>query len=588
MQYRSKKLPMGCGTSQTQAGIVGMHAYSILDVREITNVGLDFFNDKIAQGTLGNVSGFTELDGTVRLLRIRNPHGKGEWKGEFSDRSPIWERLMATKNVLWKESKPVVDLTAPQSPELKRTMKDDGTFWMDYDSFLQGFHNVDVVLAFQGNHAKSFASSFPTKLSNHRCSRAFELSAVGRQPGEDADINNTVEVYVMIIQKTKRGAALGRVDRKVSYKTCDVGILVGERLNENDDKVDLGAVDGKFFGMTRNGHVRIVLDRNQPDHKLVVMPISFGHPSATDDERSFVVRVVSDSPLLVQELPKPPPMNIALQKFCFGEKIMSLSNAGTSRHRGVQGTKTVLMECRVNTTYLFKVLQIDCLAAGGGTVLLYLLVNDVYLPQSAGVISFSIEINCRGMVCRSANGLENHEVISKGKKFEAAWRRFSLNFVNETKSRILAAVVQGGQDFQMGSIKCSSGAIRKANAGGLLTQYMTISKPSTTIGIPNDSFVKYEDFGVFASAATPSESHVVEYVNLSSSIQFPIMNGKQQHTKPIDIDSTDGVDESLDAAIMASIIEGSKGVGGDIIDLESQSSFEEDIKRAIVLSLKDK
>lgn len=586
MHYRSKKLPMGCGTSQTQAGIVGMHAYSILDVREVKNVGLDFFNDKIAQGTLGNVSGFTELDGTVRLLRIRNPHGKGEWKGEFSDRSPIWERLMANKNVLWKESKPVVDLTAPQSPELKRTMKDDGTFWIDYDSFLQAFHNVDVVLAFQGKHAKSFASSFPTKSSNHRCSRAFELSAVGQQPGEEGAINNTVEVYVMIIQKTKRGASLGRADRKVSYKTCDVGILVGERLNTNDDKVTLGAVDGKFFGMTRNGHIRIVLDRNQPDRKLVVMPISFGHPSATDDERSFVVRVVSDSPLLVQELPKPPQMNIAVQKFCFGEK-MSLSNAGTSRHSGIQGTKTVLMECRVNTTYLFKVLQIDCLAGGGGTILFYLVVNDSYLAQESELISLSIEINCRGMVCRSANGLENHEVISKGKKFEAAWRRFSLTFAGETKSRMLAAIVQGGQDHQMGSIKCSSGTIGKGNASGLVTQYMTTSNKSTsTLG--KDSFAKYEDFGVYASADTPSEQLNAQYVDLSSSMQYTKTTGKQQHTQPINVDSIDENDENLDAVIMASIIERSKGsVSDDIIDLASQRSFDEDVRQAIALSLKD-
>jgi len=75
MRFRSKKLPMGCGTSSSQAGIVGMHAYSILDVREVRNVGIDFFRDKLAQRTLGNVSGFTEFDGTVRLLRIRNPHG---------------------------------------------------------------------------------------------------------------------------------------------------------------------------------------------------------------------------------------------------------------------------------------------------------------------------------------------------------------------------------------------------------------------------------------------------------------------------------------------------------------------------------
>ena len=149
MKFRSKKLPMGCGTSTSQGGIVGMHAYSILDVREIRNVGLDFFRDKLAQGTLGNVSGFTDLDGTVRLLRIRNPHGQGEWKGEFSDKSPVWERLMANKNVDWKESKGMVDLTvmAPQSPELKRTMVNDGTFWIDYDSFLMGFSNVDVVRA---------------------------------------------------------------------------------------------------------------------------------------------------------------------------------------------------------------------------------------------------------------------------------------------------------------------------------------------------------------------------------------------------------------------------------------------------------
>lgn len=582
---------MGCGTSQTQAGIVGMHAYSILDVREVKNVGLDFFNDKIAQGTLGNVSGFTELDGTVRLLRIRNPHGKGEWKGEFSDGSPVWERLMANKNVLWKESKPIVDLTVPQSPELKRTMIDDGTFWIDYDSFLQGFHNVDVVLAFQGNHAKSFASSFPAKTSNHRCSRAFEVSAVGQQPGEVGAYKEAVEIYVMIIQKTKRGASLGRSDRKVSYKTCDVGILVGERRTATENgRVQLDAVGGKFFGMTRNGHIRLVLNRGQPDRKVIVMPISFGHPSATDDERSFVVRVVSDSPLLVQELPEPPNMNFAINKFCFGDKIVCLSNAGTSRYRGEQGAKTVLMECRVNKTYLFKVLQIDCLADGGGTILLYLVVNDAYLAQKSETVSFSIEINCRGMVCRSAGGLENHEIVSKGKKFEAAWRRFSLSFSGERKSRLLAAVVQSGQDYQMGSIKCSSSIPGKDDsqyeATDLVTKCVTGTK-STSKNNPLEKgkFSKYEEFGVYASIHSHSNLLDAKCVDLSSSNYLQTVNSKQQ-TQPIDVDSNmDGFDEDLDAAIMASIMEGTNK--GGYVDMESHCSFDEDVKQAIALSVKD-
>ena len=78
LSYRKQRLPMGCGTSSSAAGIIGMHAYSILDVCEIKNVGFGFFKDKVFDRTLGGVSGFTEFDGTVRLLRIRNPHGKGE------------------------------------------------------------------------------------------------------------------------------------------------------------------------------------------------------------------------------------------------------------------------------------------------------------------------------------------------------------------------------------------------------------------------------------------------------------------------------------------------------------------------------
>jgi hypothetical protein len=99
LQWRSQRLPMGCGTDNSAGGIIGMHAYSILDVREIHNVGVEFFQDHLLRGTLGNVSGFTEYDGIVRLLRIRNPHGKGEWKGDFSDKSDAWQRLLAASGV---------------------------------------------------------------------------------------------------------------------------------------------------------------------------------------------------------------------------------------------------------------------------------------------------------------------------------------------------------------------------------------------------------------------------------------------------------------------------------------------------------
>jgi len=262
LQYRRQRLPMGCGTSSSAAGIIGRHAYSILDVREVKNVSFRFFHETgVAHG---NVSGFTEYDGTVRLLRIRNPHGKGEWKGEFSDRSGIWEKLLQHQEPGGLGGGGFDDNDGA-TPALHRTMKDDGIFWIDYDSFLMGFSHVDVVLAFVGNHAKSFTSNFPAKKSNHRCVRAFEVALLDAQPGVPS--RDTVELFIMGIQKNRRGARHGRADRKVSYKLSDIGMIVGE--NHNDDAGDafddnggdgsdssFTTVKGQLFGFTKHCHYR--------------------------------------------------------------------------------------------------------------------------------------------------------------------------------------------------------------------------------------------------------------------------------------------------------------------------------------------
>jgi hypothetical protein len=78
LSFKHQKLPMGCATDHSAGGIIGMHAYSLLDVLEVKNVAIEFFREKLLDRTLGNVSGFTELDGMVRLLQIRNPHGRGK------------------------------------------------------------------------------------------------------------------------------------------------------------------------------------------------------------------------------------------------------------------------------------------------------------------------------------------------------------------------------------------------------------------------------------------------------------------------------------------------------------------------------
>lgn len=477
LHYREQRLPMGCGTTCSAAGIIGMHAYSILDVREVKNVAFSFFQETgVAHG---NVSGFTEYDGTVRLLRIRNPHGKGEWKGDFSDQSQIWYKLLQHQYKQENGQNDHVFWT--------RTMCNDGTFWIDYDNFLMGFSNVDVVLAFLGNHAKSLPSNFPTnKKSNHRCARAFEVSLVdaSTQSGLSSTTNDTVEVYIMGIQKTRRGASKGRVDRKKSYKVCDFGVLVGERGSNKDEFI---SVKGEMFGFRRDGHYRIVLDRKRMS-SCVVMPISFGHPAATDKELSFVMRFVSDAPLSIREMKQVPRMDIALQKFCI-EAPLSTNK---------QPIRKVLL-----VDSLYRLVQVDCRGNGGGIIFLYLCVNEEKLGQARQdhedfELSFSVEATCRGMSCRTEAGLLEHEIISKGKKFEASWRRYSTDFLSEHKSRLLLVLYQSGQDTEFGGIHCKFLATPKKIGGMVVSQQQTSLKAFLHVNSKFDSDSEaYTQRGVF-------------------------------------------------------------------------------------------
>jgi hypothetical protein len=558
LQHRQQRLPVGCGTSSSAVGIIGMHACSILDVREVKNVSYRFFQETgVAHG---NVSGFTECDGTVRLLRIRNPHAKGEWKGEFSDKSDIWEKLL-------QHQEPGGD-----AAYLHRTMKNDGIFWIDYDSFLMGFHNVDVVLAFLGNHAKSFPSNFPAKKSDHRCARAFEVSLLDEQPG--GPNRDAVELYIMGIQKNRRGASHGREDRKKSYKVCDLGVLVGgnhhvDAFNDdegNSSDMSFTTVKGQMFGFTRNGHFRLILDRKK-NKSLVVMPVSFGHPAATDKELSFVLRFVADAPLLIRELPSVPRMDLVFQTFCLTHRAPYTN----------QGKQRILVEVP-----MYRLVQVDCLGNGGGTVFLYLCINQDELRKQGNAkngVSFSVETHCRGMSCRVSTengGLLKHETVAKGKKFEAAWRRYTSEFIGERKSRLLLVLFQSGIDTEFGSISCKRITTPRklgTSPNGTLYDFPHVHPEHSTRG-------QYSDRGIF----NPVDGNEAFVLSGSLATNF----GASQQTGGYQ----EGFDEELERALALSrgdlelqkAIELSKR---ETSGRDEAAKFDPDLQRALELSKMD-
>lgn len=106
----SKSL-MGCGTPQgaTSAntvlpnGLVEGHAYAVTGVKEINSRG--------------------RLE---KLVRLWNPWGTGEWNGDWSDQSSLWQTV------------------SPQEREACLQVFDDGEFWLPLEDFCKFYSEMDI------------------------------------------------------------------------------------------------------------------------------------------------------------------------------------------------------------------------------------------------------------------------------------------------------------------------------------------------------------------------------------------------------------------------------------------------------------
>lgn len=94
-----KSVCCASGASET-CGLHSGHAYSILKVRQVKQ---------------------------FQLLQIRNPWATGEWKGDWSDKSDMWDK----------------------HPEVKKAVGfvdvDDGAFWMSWGDFVQNWSRIGIV-----------------------------------------------------------------------------------------------------------------------------------------------------------------------------------------------------------------------------------------------------------------------------------------------------------------------------------------------------------------------------------------------------------------------------------------------------------
>lgn len=114
----SKNMKAGSDARDANTGLSFSHAYSLLSGVEVNSNGR-----------------------TVRLVKLRNPWGRGEWRGDWSDNSPLW--------------------TPQLKAQVQLKSEDDGIFFMSWDDFQKYFNDFDVCY-FEDNYqrcAKKYTSS---------------------------------------------------------------------------------------------------------------------------------------------------------------------------------------------------------------------------------------------------------------------------------------------------------------------------------------------------------------------------------------------------------------------------------------------
>ncbi|KAK6480480.1 calpain-6 [Huso huso] len=98
--------------ARMSCGLVKGHAYSVTDVRKA----------RLGQGLMS----FFKAE-KLFMIKMRNPWGKQEWNGPWSDSSEEWEKVGSSE----RENMGV-------------TVKDDGEFWMAFDDWCKYFTGVDI------------------------------------------------------------------------------------------------------------------------------------------------------------------------------------------------------------------------------------------------------------------------------------------------------------------------------------------------------------------------------------------------------------------------------------------------------------
>mmetsp|Transcript_16174 Transcript_16174/g.21413 ORF Transcript_16174/g.21413 Transcript_16174/m.21413 type:complete len:978 (+) Transcript_16174:224-3157(+) len=280
---------------EDESGIIKNHAYTILDVTEA---------------------------GGFHFVRVRNPWGKGEWRGDWSDRSTWWDDY---PEILQELS------SNPDKPWSRDTQ--DGTFWITFEDFCTHYNKIYVCRIFPDEQFRQYCIhgewAGKTAGGDHKVwvdydddeeileqqgkfKRAFKKTQ-GITVIPDSDpywFNNpqyritsssASECYISLMQQDRRAASQLRENYPIAFEVCKMRKNAEHpRVWEKDpDQVVADSAASNFASRFPQREVSKGNIKLEPGFAYNVVP----HASQKGKEGRFILRVFSRSTLRVERIP---------------------------------------------------------------------------------------------------------------------------------------------------------------------------------------------------------------------------------------------------------------------------------------------
>jgi calpain-5 len=129
----------------------------------------------------------------LQFVRLRNPWGRKEWTGDWSDNSPLWTRRLKAK--------------------LNFVNADDGAFWMSFSDFSMHFDDVYICRFFSSSPSSTSAPRWIvhqpilSRWDSNNAGGCTNFPTVNRSPQYFLKIDRPTMIVMNLGQADTRGTA---------------------------------------------------------------------------------------------------------------------------------------------------------------------------------------------------------------------------------------------------------------------------------------------------------------------------------------------------------------------------------------------